>query len=45
MIYNCQLFLNFVVLKTMEMKKIMLTLFIVTATLGNAQILNMIKTK
>ncbi|OWR14381.1 hypothetical protein CDW55_08715 [Chryseobacterium sp. VAUSW3] len=29
----------------MEMKKIMLTLFIVTATLGNAQILNMIKDK
>lgn len=45
MIYNCQLFLNFVVQKTMEMKKIMLTLFIVTATLGNAQILNMIKDK
>jgi len=43
--YNCQLFLNFVVQKTMEMKKIMLTLFIVTATLGNAQILNMIKDK
>lgn len=43
--YNCQLFLNFVVQKTMEMKKIMLTLFIATATLGNAQILNMIKDK
>lgn len=43
--YNCRLFLNFVVQKTMEMKKIMLTLFIVTATLGNAQILNMIKDK